>query len=91
MTYLEIETHQIKTECNTSTELPPEECSVIHGSEDLADENFVITDEDAIWDLPTDTANRPQMDLIKKQLEMLGEHHSLIFRAFPHEFACRKA
>uniref|UniRef100_A0AAR5PZQ9 Regulatory protein zeste n=2 Tax=Dendroctonus ponderosae TaxID=77166 RepID=A0AAR5PZQ9_DENPD len=67
-------TDDIKTEYNTnidSPEHPVEEGSVIHGSEELTDEHFVITDEDAIWDLPSDPSNRPQLNLMKKQLEML--------------------
>lgn len=33
------------------------------------EERFTITDEDMLWDLPTDTVNRPRLNFLKKQME----------------------
>ncbi|XP_030766098.1 uncharacterized protein LOC115890097 [Sitophilus oryzae] len=39
----------------------------------LEDDRFVITDEDVLWDLPNDMANRPRLNLVKNQIDRLDK------------------
>ncbi|XP_066157015.1 uncharacterized protein [Euwallacea fornicatus] len=53
----------IKTE---HVSIPPSD-SIPEGEND----RFIVTDEDMLWDLPSDLVNRPRLHLVKRQLEHL--------------------